>query len=101
MLDSTLSIRLPADHELARPRDGFYSSSRHSAFRTRAAALIETDFEKCWPVREGRCGNTLELKVVVPDECLDNFRTRIQDLGFTEEVEKEEDSSAEAAGRKS
>jgi hypothetical protein len=85
--DQEILLHLDPDHELGKHihRSG-HSETEHSGnFRTIAAQRLHALFpNQAWVTREGYNGKVLELRLTVRDTIIDEFRTKIGELGFRE-----------------
>lgn len=85
--DQVLLIGVPVDHELIKARDKKESETCLPAgqFRSKATATLEKDefANICWPLRESRSENGLEIKVAVKTEHIPAFREKMERIGLS------------------
>lgn len=87
--DTIINLDIPAEHELAQYKNPMVNSVKPShnpgEFRTLAAEQLRKQFEGiCWTLRESRTNSSIELKVAVKTEYLEEFRKKVATLGFRE-----------------
>ena len=82
--DSVLSISIPTSNKLCESSASKPSGPRE-ILRSRAAAALKDYFgDDCWPLKESRSADRLELRVSIRTTRLEEFRKKIAELGFNE-----------------